>query len=129
MFSTDYWVVHTEWPPERRHVADARAFVADRLTDEGLTDLLPTSVLIVSELATNAVVHARTWFRVTIVREGDCLVLEVHDDSDREAVRAAKDVTSLGGRGLELVVALSSTWGVTAHPGGGKSVWARLPVA
>jgi anti-sigma regulatory factor (Ser/Thr protein kinase) len=120
--------VQTQWPPEPSHVGDARRFVEDRLLADRLTNLVETSLLIVSELATNAVRHARSPFRVTMVREDDRLRLEVHDDSPAPAALCDHAPEALDGRGLHLVSTLSSEWGVTPHPNGGKSVWAMVAI-
>lgn len=122
------WSVQTQWPPEPSHVGDARRFVEDRLLADRLTNLVETSQLIVSELATNAVRHARSPFRLTMVREDDRLRLEVHDDSPASAALRDHGPEDPDGRGLQLVSTLSSEWGVTAHPNGGKSVWALVAI-
>lgn len=124
------WSVQTEWPADPCHVGDARRFVADRLAAGKLDHLADTAALIVSELATNAVRHAGTRFRVTVECEGDQLLLEVYDRIGGAVRRSdATDPDATSGRGLFLVGQLSSDWGVTPHRLGGKSVWARLDVA
>ena len=123
------WSVQTQWPPDPRHVGDARRFVADRLAAAELGHLAETASLIVSELATNAIRHAQSPFRVTMVRNDSRLMLEVHDDSSTRVVEREGAPFDMSGRGLHLVGALSRDWGVTAHARGGKSVWAELDVA
>ena len=125
---TPAWSVQTQWPPDPRHVGDARRFVADRLVAAELGYLADTAGLIVSELATNAVRHAESPFRVTMVRSDRELVLEVHDDSPAGVVEREGAPLDVSGRGLHLVDALSRDWGVTTHARGGKSVWAALDV-
>lgn len=122
------WTVQTQWPPDPRHVGDARRFVADRLAADDLAHMADAAGLIVSELATNAVRHAHSPFRVTMVRDEHRLVLEVHDDSPAPVCVVEGGTLDTGGRGLHLVSALSHDWGITAHPRGGKSVWATLDV-
>lgn len=122
------WTVQTQWPPDPRHVGDARRFVTDRLAADDLAHIADAAGLIVSELATNAVRHACSPFRVTMVRDEDRLVLEVHDDSPTPVSVVEGGTLDTGGRGLHLVSALSHDWGVTPHPRGGKSVWATLDV-
>lgn len=123
------WSVQTGWPPDPRHIRDARRFVVDRLVADGLGDVAEAAALIVSELATNAVKHAGSGFRVTVVREGRHLVVEVHDDNSAAVSPREVQPLELSGRGLQLVSALSNDWGVTPHVRGGKSVWAALDVA
>jgi anti-sigma regulatory factor (Ser/Thr protein kinase) len=64
------WSVQTRWPADARHVGDARRFVVDRLVAAELGHLADAAGLIVSELATNAVRHAHSPFRVTMARTG-----------------------------------------------------------
>ena len=80
----------------------------------------------VSELATNAVVHARTAFSVVARREGSGVRLSVHDLSTAEPVlRSARHVLALSGRGLQLVDDITCKWGVE-RTRAGKTVWAEL---
>ncbi|WP_262005039.1 SpoIIE family protein phosphatase [Streptomyces sp. FIT100] len=102
---------------------------ADRLADD--------AVLVVSELVTNAVVHAGTGVKVLVRLDGAgdddpaSLVVEVSDHHPTRAVRAdAPDPGAASGepeygRGLHLVAALARSWGITYRPGL-KTVWARL---
>lgn len=129
MTSPVAWSVQTQWPPDPRHVGDARRFVADRLLADDLGDLADTVSLIVSELTTNAVRHARSSFRVTMSRCGSRVLVEVHDDSSAPAFLRDREPFSLSGRGLHLVETLSAEWGMTPHAQGGKSVWASLALA
>ena len=129
MTSPVAWSVQTQWPPDPRHVGDARRFVADRLLADDLGDLADTVSLIVSELTTNAVRHARSSFRVTMSRSGSQVLVEVHDDSSAPAFLRDGEPWALSGRGLHLVETLSTEWGMTPHAQGGKSVWASLDLA
>ncbi len=129
MSSPAPWSVQTQWPPDPRHVGDARRFVVDRLVADDLGDVAATAGLIVSELATNAVRHAQSPFRVSMARDGSQLMIEVHDDSSTTPVaRGEGEPHDVSGRGLHLVSVLSNAWGVTPHPRGGKSIWASLDV-
>ncbi|MGW6059976.1 SpoIIE family protein phosphatase [Streptomyces sp. NPDC055189] len=108
----------------------AAAGVTDRVTDD--------AVLLVSELVTNAVVHAGTTVELVcrldeagLGESTDSLVIEVSDHHPARAVRSDPSSQAPGtpeyGRGLQLVAALSESWGITYRTGT-KSVWARLPV-
>ncbi|MEW1908345.1 ATP-binding protein [Kitasatospora sp. NPDC085895] len=91
--------------------------------------------LVLSELATNAVVHARcrggrVQFRLRYGRPG--LLLEVSDPDGGcgpgEVPRIAEEFPE-GGRGLEIVGALAAAWGwlpQAAGGGAGKTVWALI---
>ena len=122
------WSFEARWPAESRHIRDARQFVCDQLRAAGLAHLVDCSALVVSELVTNAVVHARSPFRVRLSRVGDFVLVEVYDDSSDTADRRDHGPADLSGRGLDLVNALTSDWGVTPQPTGGKMVWARVPM-
>jgi anti-sigma regulatory factor (Ser/Thr protein kinase) len=101
-----------------------RRFVADWLSGRGLEDW--AAVLLASELASNAAEHAATEFTVAIGMRGDQVRLEVADGGSivRSVAATARD--SEHGRGLHLVQALSSAWGVEERPGG-KSVFCEVP--
>jgi len=80
---------------------------------------------VVSELATNAALHARSSYTVTVALDDDGLLLEVTDGSSRlpRARHYAPDATT--GRGMGLVAALSLEWGASTVQAG-KTVWARV---
>ncbi|MFJ9692526.1 ATP-binding protein [Kitasatospora sp. NPDC101183] len=88
--------------------------------------------IIVTELVTNAVVHARvpggTYIEVRFELVRDHLRIEVHDASgEKPVLRRSTGPDDLSGRGLRLVEALSARWGCTPRPGGtGKLVWALV---
>ncbi|MGW5634367.1 ATP-binding protein [Streptomyces sp. NPDC003832] len=110
-------------------VAEARDFVAALLEGEGSVD---DALLVVSELATNAVRHTRSgwyggWFRVAVGFGGDVVRIEVIDaGGDREPLfRSVNSDVEEGGRGLLLVMACAKDWGVQDLPGG-RCIWAEL---
>jgi anti-sigma regulatory factor (Ser/Thr protein kinase) len=86
-----------------------------------------STVLLTSETVTNAVVHGRSEVRVTIDASPQRLRVEVGDDDVRHPVRRPADVESLGGRGVALLDAYATTWGVDSR-GDGKVVWFELHV-
>lgn len=90
-----------------------------------MTDLNDDVALVVSELATNAMVHAQTPFTVSL-QVTQTLLLTVADGSPAEPVLVAARVLDPGGRGLTIVALLSRDWGAYQHPDGGKSVWAEF---
>ncbi|WP_399884887.1 SpoIIE family protein phosphatase [Streptomyces sp. BBFR51] len=101
---------------------------------EQLTEHLAADALVVvSELVTNAVVHAGTDVEVTCrVEETGTLVVEATDHHPSRAPSGGDHETPHElpeyGRGLRLVAALAEAWGITYRPGT-KTVWARLPAA
>jgi anti-sigma regulatory factor (Ser/Thr protein kinase) len=84
--------------------------------------------LVVSELATNAVIHAGTPFSVSVCCDGTAIRIAVHDRSSREPVIRDWSPAARSGRGLRLVDAVSREWGVEPAPDG-KTVWAELPLS
>ncbi len=86
----------------------------------------PTAELLVSELVTNAVCHARTGVELTVTVDDHRLCVEVHDEGGEPEV-AHPAPTTTGGRGLMIVERLAEQWG-WAETGGDKTVWFELPV-
>ncbi len=131
---------HATLPGSPLAPGSARALVRaslDEWTDCGLLcpeqqRIAEDAMVVVSELVTNAVVHAGTDVEVDWwleKREETAFVVEV---TDRHPSRAPRDhpgetpyETPEFGRGLRLVASLAESWGVTYRTGA-KSVWARL---
>jgi anti-sigma regulatory factor (Ser/Thr protein kinase) len=83
--------------------------------------------LLVSELVTNSVVHARSDVRLMLWRTGSGIRVEIIDRNPGPVELRPFEPEALGGRGLRLVEALSRDWGVRpAQPG--KAVWFELGV-
>jgi DNA-binding NarL/FixJ family response regulator len=103
----------------------ARRFVSQILTgwDDDGGDLTDTVTLLVSELVTNAVVHAGSDVEVSVRLTPTAARIEVTDASavSIKPRHATQDEDS--GRGLALVESLARRWGVRPAPGGGKTVW------
>lgn len=117
------------FPCHPSSVPAARAFVDGALRGWGLRRMAEVATLLTSELATNAVVHARTGFQVTAAYRPPELVVEVHDAAGAgptPSVRAApNDRYADTGRGLLLVRLLSARWGVSPTASG-NAVWFAL---
>lgn len=119
--------VSQEFEPEPTQVGAARRFVSSSLASWGLD---PGDVpLMVSELATNAVLHARSPFTVTLIRRGCRLRVEVFDDNSRLPTFSLVPPDASSGRGLTLVQALAGAWGVETHVESGKAVWFEVAVS
>lgn len=104
----------------------ARHLVADALRRRGYEGrMLTDALLVVTELATNAVVHARTPFWITAWAGDDGVRVSIRDGSSGQpAVRVAHPFQT-SGRGLRLVAQMTASWGVEPA-GDGKTVWAEL---
>jgi anti-sigma regulatory factor (Ser/Thr protein kinase) len=109
-------------PPHPASVGRARRYVVERLSELGVPDPESSAALIVSELVTNAVIHAGTEFTVRVVRAGAGVRVEVGDASPVLPGLRLADARSRTGRGLYLVEHFAQEWGV--DPGtNGKVVW------
>ncbi|MEU6578666.1 ATP-binding protein [Streptomyces sp. NPDC046805] len=124
-----HWI---ELPSYRSSVRVARRSVRSRLNGWGLSgELCEDAVLLVSELATNAIRHTpsvRILCGIGLVTAG-CLRLEVHDHdySGRGLPRGEPGLDDESGRGLLLVEQLADSWGVDgSRLTGGNAVWATL---
>ena len=85
------------------------------------------AALLVSELVTNAVIHARSDVAVRLWRTGSGIRVEIADRDPQPVMSRSFNPEALGGRGLHLVEALAREWGVRdAKPG--KTVWFELAV-
>lgn len=101
-----------------------------------LDELADDAELIVSELVTNAVRHARPpapsrdepgRCRLTLQQpEPDTVRVWVTDASSRRVVRRTPGDGDETGRGLDVVDALASAWDILPMRGGGKTLWAEL---
>lgn len=125
MADTLHWTYQVAFMAQPDRVAQARAFVTGLLGEASVVVAADAVILVVSELATNAVVHAATPFTVSLSRRGASLRLEVRDRSARQVHSPPQSPTSIGGRGLQVVEACSTTWGVRDETDG-KSVWATF---
>lgn len=103
----------------------ARRFVGSTLRSWDLEELVETATLLVSELVTNAILHARSDVTVTVVAHGDSVRVEVADSDDGTPALRHATGTATTGRGLALVDACAGAWGVEPHPPG-KAVWFDL---
>jgi serine phosphatase RsbU (regulator of sigma subunit)/anti-sigma regulatory factor (Ser/Thr protein kinase) len=115
-------------PEDPRAAGQAREHVRGQLAAWHLgEDVVMTTELLVSELVSNVVRHARGPIRLRLLRSRS-LTCEVSDGSLTTPHIRRTDPTDEGGRGLQLVSALSQRWGAryTSH---GKSIWTeqRLP--
>jgi anti-sigma regulatory factor (Ser/Thr protein kinase) len=102
--------------------------VRDTVAPRVAPDVAHTAELLVSELVTNAVTHGRGVVRLAIECIDQSLSVTVSDDDPTAPQVMQAELMALGGRGLRMIDALASSWGVTPHRDGtGKDVWFRLP--
>lgn len=118
---------------DRISTRSARGFVTTALRDWGYSSLVDDAILCTSELAANAVLHARTPFEVVVRRTFDGVRVEVVDERPRhlpvpvphEGLGGPVAALRVTGRGLQIVGSLAERWGITTSPDA-KSVWFEL---
>lgn len=91
----------------------------------GCGDAIPDAELLVSELVTNAVLHARSSTRVTIEHAGTTVRVSVCDDSPRRPRLREYGPEAVTGRGLVIVDRIALRWGVDPSDNG-KCVWFEI---
>jgi MEDS: MEthanogen/methylotroph, DcmR Sensory domain len=101
----------------------ARHFAVATLRGWGAGDLEGDAALVVTELATNAILHAHTAFTVILSARDDVLRISVRDTGPLRVPELRP--TPL--HGLGAVDAMASRWGVESLGTAGKTVWVDLP--
>lgn len=119
-------------PAKPESVRQARnAVMAMMIEAACTTGTVEAARLLVSELATNAVLHARSdTFTLTVEIDEPWTRISVHDDDPAIPTTKEVDVAAEGGRGLGLVAELSERWSMegTRDPEG-KTVWFEIACA
>ncbi|MFP5219117.1 MAG: ATP-binding protein [Actinomycetes bacterium] len=120
---------HMHLQPVPRLVSSARRFVRERLPERLDDEVVESTLLMTSELVTNAVIHARTPIELGVTISRKSVLVTVHDlDLARPAQQPYSDRD--GGRGLDLVRALSDACAVQQHTedgrSDGKTAWFRV---
>jgi hypothetical protein len=110
--------------PVSASVPEARRFVADRLSGTP-GDAVEVARLLVSELVTNAVLHARTELTLTLDRTDSVVRVQVEDHNPRLPVLRSQSGDAGTGRGLRVLDKMASSWGSHTIEGG-KVVWFEL---
>ena len=119
------------FPATPASVSLARGFAAAALPDFS-PDEADDLVLLLSELAANAVQHAATEFEVAVFMapDGRSVRVEVSDGDPGYPVPQRQATDAPHGRGLHIVHALADAWGVEMHRDQpGKTVWFTLPLS
>ena len=108
-------------------VSHARRYVRQLLRELGREELEESAELGVSELVSNAVLHARTAFTVTVrTTPAGRVRIEIEDSSPTPLQPRHFNAMATTGRGLQLVASLSFDWGIEERSGTqdpGKTVW------
>lgn len=117
-------------PQEVVAVREARSLVRGLLEQWGRDELIEDASLVVTELVANAVEHAHSACQLAVTRSNGGVRIEVQDAGEGTPEPQAPSATAEGGRGLLIIAALSTAWGIEDAPQG-KTVWVELatPVA
>jgi anti-sigma regulatory factor (Ser/Thr protein kinase) len=113
--------------PDPRSVSRARAWITEELGELGRPDLVDAAALGISELVTNAILHAEPPISVAVLGSRERPRVEVRDRSKRPP-RTGADMTDADallrtvGRGMAIVALYSQAWGADVSPDG-KVVW------
>ncbi|MDQ4008166.1 MAG: ATP-binding protein [Actinomycetota bacterium] len=119
--------VTTHLAPVPEAAGQARQFTFRTLRDWDLHSAVGPASVVVSELVTDSLVHARTVLSLSLSRCQDRLRIAVHDHGGgRPFTDTAERFDEVEGRGLVLVQTLSLSWGVFPTHSRGKTVWAVL---
>lgn len=106
-------------PPEARSSSMSRRFVEHALSRWQLEAMSDVAVLLTSELVTNAIVHAQTEVAVTITRDDPRTITVAVSDGSRSEPRLHRHSDDAAtGRGLGILDALASSWGVLSGTDG-----------
>jgi anti-sigma regulatory factor (Ser/Thr protein kinase) len=122
-----HWSQENVFAADPQSLSQVRAFVGASLLERADGHLVADLQLVASELATNALVHTGMPFTVALEQDARCIRLTVSDGASAFPVQqTAARALDQSGRGLSIVEALSSDWGVRLGPNGSKSVWASF---
>jgi anti-sigma regulatory factor (Ser/Thr protein kinase) len=126
MVRTADWSHGTLLAADPVSASKAREFVRMHLEAHGLQHLVDDVRLVASELATNALAHARTSFTLTLSWDHGTVLIDIRDGSSSLPETLTPGEMDANGRGLMLVESLSHAWGTSTNTSGLKSVWASF---
>jgi len=106
----------------------ARRFVASTCELWRSEEISDDAVAIVSELVSNAVLHARTNSVLRLELRRQLLTVALADGDPTFPVRCSSPPTEPGGLGLGIIDTLATAWGTNPTSNGGKIVWATIRI-
>ena len=115
------------FPATPASIASTREFARGVVT-EAPDEARDAMILMISELATNAVRHARTDFTVTTTHTESMVEVSVSDHGGGTPLKRDPPHTEPTGRGLLIVDTFSDEWGIT-RSGRTTVIWFRLAYA
>lgn len=116
-------------PGHRQSVAVGRHWVVRTTAERGVGGMANQVLeLLSSELLSNAVLHGAGGQAIGVqVRHTVATVrVAVSDGGDHTPVVLDQDLAAVNGRGMAIVEAMSSRWGIEPRDEGGKTVWFEL---
>ena len=102
-----------------------RRLVSTTMRRWGYEEVAADAELVASELATNAVLHARSHFSIGLSRRGGQVRIVVGDSDNTPPIARAPSRAGRGGLGLHVIESIATCWGHEVHSNG-KVVWADL---
>ena len=121
------YVSSSGYDPELSNVARARAWAAAELRGHNQVEgrLVDDVELVLSELMTNAITAGATRVSIELHAHREWVLVSVEDDAGGRVIIRPASPAAPGGRGLPIVAALSTHWGVETRSRG-KRVWASV---
>lgn len=116
-------------PGQRQSVAVGRHWVVRAAVSRGITGMANQVIeLLSSELLANAVLHGPEGSAIglQVAHTEEVVRVSVSDAGVSSPVVMHTEPSALNGRGMAIVEAMSSRWGVDEHRDGGKTVWYEL---
>jgi PAS domain S-box-containing protein len=117
---------HVRLDPVPGSARQAREFVSEALGEVGQSEFEDAATLLVSELVTNAILHARTTIEVAVAATADSVYVGVSDRSGQLPARRDYGTRATTGRGLAMVEVIAARHGTETHDDGSKTVWFEL---
>jgi anti-sigma regulatory factor (Ser/Thr protein kinase) len=119
-------IARRRFEPTEESVGEGRRFVGETISDLP-AELQDAVSLMVSELATNALVHASSGFDISVDRSEAAVVISITDRGAGTPAVQSPASSEPHGRGLRIVEALADSWGITpSSPKAGKTVWFQM---
>jgi anti-sigma regulatory factor (Ser/Thr protein kinase) len=112
--------------PVPTSAGEARRLIRQALAEAGETAAVDAAELAVSELVTNAILHAVTPVELSVEVSSDTVTVSVRDWSPKLPTRRTWGPQSTTGRGLALVASVTDAFGVEPQEPTGKAVWFRV---
>ncbi|MGN6473507.1 MAG: SpoIIE family protein phosphatase [Mycobacteriales bacterium] len=106
----------------------ARAFVEREAIARGAGSVVDDVALIAAEMIANALQHGVPPIYIAVSGDAEVIRVEVRDANPLPPVRPTSSAFNMTGRGLTLIAALATSWGVEPAEEGGKTVWAEVDV-